>query len=200
MGRRRKASFLPDIYVFPGGRVDASDRTPLPETIRLAETAERLIRRDTPKAEPRALGLAALRETHEETGYLVARPAAPGVLDALPATPFWNACRQAEAVPDLGAMDYVMRALTPTVSPKRFNTRFFLLDATGLAGEPLRDGELEDLAWRSLEESFRLPIIDVTEIALATARRRWEERRSGRPQSIVPFVHYVRDRQRIDHV
>ena len=105
MGRRRKrASFLPDIYVFPGGRVDAADRVALPEALRLAEDTERLLRRDTPKASPLALALAALRETHEETGYLVARPAGPAMLDSLPDTPFWNACRQAEVVPDLAAM------------------------------------------------------------------------------------------------
>ncbi len=201
MGRRRKrASFLPDIYVFPGGRVDAADRVVLPEALRLAEDTERLLRRDTPKASPVALALAALRETHEETGYLVARPAGPAILDSFPDAPFWNACRKAGVVPDLPAMDYIMRAVTPTISRKRFNTRFFLVDATDLVGEPLCDGELEDLRWLPLEAAFRLPIIDVTEFALETANRRRSDWREGRRQSTIPFMHYVRDRQRIDHV
>ena len=201
MGRRRKrARFLPDIYVFPGGRVDASDRNVPGDRFRLSAETELILKRDTPGTSPLALALAAIRETHEETGYLLGRAASGDVLDPVPSTPFWSACREAGMAPDVAALDYIMRALTPTMSPRRFNTRFFLADGTGCQGDLLADGELEDLHWLPLDEAFDLPIIDVTELALTLAQRRWQDRALGRQPSTIPFVHYVRDRQRIDHV
>ncbi len=201
MGRRRKrARFLPDIYVFPGGRVDTADRCIPGDRYHLSADTELAIRRDTPNISPLALALAAIRETHEETGYLLGKEASGDVFSPLPSTPFWSACREAGMVPDVAALDYIMRALTPTLSPRRFNTRFFLADGTGCRGNLLVDGELEDLHWLPVDEAFCLPIIDVTEIALTTARQRWQDRARRQQPSTIPFVHYVRDRQRIDHV
>ena len=201
MGRRRKrARFLPDIYVFPGGRVDTADRSVPGDRFHLSSETELALRRDTPNASPLALALAAIRETHEETGYLLGRAASGETFDAVPSTPFWSACREADMAPDVAALDYIMRALTPTLSPRRFNTRFFLADGAGCRGDLLVDGELEDLHWLPLDEAFDLPIIDVTELALTTARQRWQGRALGEPPSTIPFVHYVRDKQRIDHV
>ncbi len=198
MGRRRKrARFLPDIYVFPGGRVDAADRRVPGDRFHLSAQTELTLKRDTPNTSPLALALAAIRETHEETGYLLGRAVRGDISGALPSTPFWSACREAGMVPDVAALDYIMRALTPTLSPRRFNTRFFLADGAGCRGDLLVDGELEDLHWLPLDEAFSLPIIDVTELALKTARQRWRDRAGP---ATIPFVHYVRDRQRIDHV
>ena len=201
MGRRRKrARFLPDIYVFPGGRVDTADMSVPGDRFRLSAETELALRRDTPKTSPLALALAAIRETHEETGYLLGKVASGNMSNPLPSTPFWSACQEAGMVPDVAALDYIMRALTPTLSPRRFNTRFFLANGAGCRGELLVDGELEDLHWLPLDEAFDLPIIDVTELALTMARQRWQGRGLGNRPSTVPFVHYVRDRQRIDHV
>ena len=201
MGRRRKrARFLPDIYVFPGGRVDAADRSVADGRFRLSAETERTLRRDTPNTSPLALALAAIRETHEETGYLLGRAASADAFSPLPSTPFWSACREAGMMPDVAALDYIMRALTPTLSPRRFNTRFFLADGAACRGGLLVDGELEDLHWLPLDEAFDLPIIDVTELALTTARQRWRGRALGLKPATIPFVHYVRDSQRIDHV
>ncbi len=200
MGRRRKrASFLPNIYVFPGGRVDAVDRL-APRGVAPRRETDRLLRRHTAGASTLALTLAGLRETHEETGYLVGREAGKRELAEAPDTPFWNAMKAAGLMPDLARMDYIARALTPTVSHRRFNTRFFLADADDAAGELIADGELEDLHWLPLDTAHRLPIVDVTEFVLSQARRRWTERRRGRGQRSVPFLHYVRNRQRIDRV
>lgn len=200
MGRRRKrASFLPNIYVFPGGRVDAADRR-APEGVAPRPETDRLLRQHTAGASTLALTLAGLRETHEETGYLIAREARERELAEAPDTPFWNALKRAGLMPDLARMDYIARALTPTMSPRRFNTRFFLADAGDAAGAPAADGELEDLHWLPLDAAHRLPIVDVTEFVLNRARRRWAERRRGLEQTTVPFLRYVRNRQRIDHV
>jgi 8-oxo-dGTP pyrophosphatase MutT (NUDIX family) len=199
MGRRRKrASFLPNIYVFPGGRVDTHDRI-LPPGISLPdELRDRLTKRTT-QAHAVSLAIAALRETHEETGYLLLDPGKAGHLDAAPATPYWQALRRAGGGPDLSRLAYIARALTPTMSHKRFNTRFFLADANAAHGELLVDGELEDLHWLPFEEAHRLPIVDVTEFVLNQARRRWSERGRAARDTTVPFLHYVGTRQRIDH-
>ncbi|MBN36814.1 MAG: hypothetical protein CMM46_18945 [Rhodospirillaceae bacterium] len=200
MGRRRKrASFLPNIYVFPGGRVDPEDHR-APKGVALQRDAEALLNRHVPGASTLSIPLAGLRETHEETGYLIARDASEHELDGAPDTPYWQALRSAGALPDLGRMDYIARALTPTMSHKRFNTRFFLVDANDARGELIQDGELEDLHWLPLDKAHRLPIVDVTEFVLNQARDRWQDRHRGRKQTAVPFLHYIRNRQKIDYV
>jgi 8-oxo-dGTP pyrophosphatase MutT (NUDIX family) len=177
MGRRhRRASFLPDIYVFPGGRVDPGDSRPscFSETISAAVVRElgRVGRRD-----PAAFLRAAVRETFEETGLLLAGPTASGA-EAHPARPpsrgaVWRAFAGIGAVPGFAGMDYICRAITPTSSRRRYDTRFFLADGTGAAGELGGDGELEDIGWRSVAEAARLPSIEVTQFVLGEALRRW---------------------------
>jgi 8-oxo-dGTP pyrophosphatase MutT (NUDIX family) len=138
MGRRPPRSrFAPDVFVFPGGAVDAADIAATP----LAPLSEACARRTG--ASPRlaqALGMAALRETLEETGVALG--------------------------PDLSRLRLLARAITPTVSPVRFHARFFVADAHAARGEPSESAELSDLAFRPLEEALRLPLFDVTEITL----------------------------------
>jgi 8-oxo-dGTP pyrophosphatase MutT (NUDIX family) len=199
MGRRRKrASFLPNIYVFPGGRVDRLDRA-VPSGISLpAGLGKRLTKRTT-QAHAVSLAIAALRETFEETGYLLVDPSKASHLETAPQSPFWQALRQAGGAPDLTRLDYIARALTPTLSHKRFNTRFFMADANGAHGELLTGGELEDLHWLPFDEARRLPIVDVTEFVLNQAKRRWSTGRRAPDSSTIPFLHYVGTTQRIDH-
>ena len=65
-----------------------------------------------------------------------------------------------------GRLRYVLRAITPTQSPIRFNARFFLADAACASGELKGNGELLDLAWRPIEASLELQIVDVTQFLL----------------------------------
>jgi 8-oxo-dGTP pyrophosphatase MutT (NUDIX family) len=74
MGRRNQSlKFMPGKFVFPGGRVDAADRKVdamgdlSPETH--ARMTARVVRPTLPRS--RALAAAAIRETFEETGYLI---------------------------------------------------------------------------------------------------------------------------------
>ncbi len=199
MGRRRKrASFLPNIYVFPGGRVDVHDRI-VPAGITLPPHLERDLTKRTRQVNATSLAIAALRETHEETGYLLVDHAMAGSMSAAPQTPYWQALRHAGGGPDLTRLSYIARALTPTMSHKRFNTRFFLADANAAQGDLIADGELEDLHWLPFEEAHRLPIVDVTEFVLNQARRRWRQRSQTSVEGTIPFLHYVGNTQRIDH-
>jgi 8-oxo-dGTP pyrophosphatase MutT (NUDIX family) len=189
MGRRRsKAAFLPDIYVFPGGRVDAADIAASRSLPQPRDLVDRLTRRCR-SARGLALAIAALRETYEETGLLLADPEVPAPRVRLDA-PLWRAYAEATAGPALGRLRYVARAITPTTSPRRFNTRFFMIDATFAHGTLLPESELLDLRWvRITEAKDKLDVVDVTEFVLATVRRHL----AGEADERVPLWHYIND-------
>ncbi|MBL8708141.1 MAG: hypothetical protein JNL25_03010 [Rhodospirillaceae bacterium] len=176
IGRRpARMGFLPGIHVVPGGRVDPADMMPSGFDDSLHPRVAHLLRGGGTRRPPRAFLHAALRETFEETGLLVGRPAGQipsGGAD----TSLWRAYRQAGLCPDFTGFDYLCRAITPVGSRRRFNTRFFLADGS-LADGPLGgDGELEDLAWRPVSAFGELTLVDVTQYVLETALRRWRER------------------------
>jgi 8-oxo-dGTP pyrophosphatase MutT (NUDIX family) len=118
---------------------------------------------------------AVLRETHEETGLLVGRP---GQTTAKVADqPIWQAYLTAGLCPEFASLDFLLRAITPVTSRRRYNTRFFLADGALATGEIVSNGELEDLGWRPKRVLGDLNIVDVTHAVLAEAFSRWEERR-----------------------
>src|SRR5882724_3367824 len=158
-GRRpRHAKFMPGVYVFPGGAIDPPDR--IAWTIEAG--AEVLGARLAQSAR------AALRETLEEAGVLIGRPA--GWPSAPPVrSPIEEAYLERSLAAALDLLIYVGRAITPSHSPRRFNTWFFLGEGDHVFGEPAASEELEDLRWHpvgcTLLESFR----DVTRFILARA-------------------------------
>lgn len=174
LGRRHsKTAFLPDIYVVPGGRVDDADMRPSG----FAEAMHPAVARDLAigsRRPPIAFLRAALRETLEETGLLVGQPAAKAA-DGSGAVP-WATYSQAGWAPDFAGLDFVLRAITPRESPRRYNTRFFLADGSRVAGSLAGDGELLDLGWRPVGALDRLNIVDVTWELIRAALRRWRDR------------------------
>ncbi|HUZ14165.1 MAG TPA: NUDIX hydrolase [Caulobacteraceae bacterium] len=163
MGRRHGGhDFMPDKWVFPGGRIDASDfRAPVAAELR-PEVAERLFLAAPPKR-ARALALAAIRETFEETGLLLARPG-----HHRPIAGPWRQFVAQNALPDLSALDFIARAVTPPMVPKRFDARFFMAEADRLISlERQPDcGELAEIAWLELEEALALDLPTVTGFVL----------------------------------
>ena len=138
MGKRpRKSAFAPDVFVFPGGKVEAGDfdATPAkaldPECVRRTGASPRLAT---------ALAAAALRETREETGLILPD--------------------------DHSNLSLVARAITPTNSPIRFHARFFIVDADHADGDHADSHELTELAFRPMDETRRLALMDVTEAML----------------------------------
>lgn len=174
LGRRHgRAGFLPDIYVFPGGRVDQDDRRPTGFAEDLHPGVAAQLRLGC-RADPLIFARAAVRETFEETGLMLAAPATAELPDAT--TSIWQAFAGSGCRPRFEALDFICRAITPTYSKRRYNTRFFLADGGDLSGEITGDGELEDLGWRSVDALDRLTIVDVTQFVLAEALRRWRQR------------------------
>lgn len=172
VGRRHsRVPFLPDIYVFPGGRVDDGDSlaSGFPEPLHPAVTADLQAASRRPGA---AFARAAIRETFEETGLLVGIEAAGSGGPA----PVWQAFSDRGRAPSFGALDFICRAITPTSSTRRYNTRFFLADGRLAEGELVGSGELLDLGWRTLDELRPLGLVDVTQYVLREALRRWRAR------------------------
>jgi 8-oxo-dGTP pyrophosphatase MutT (NUDIX family) len=169
VGRRHsRVPFLPDIYVFPGGRVDDSDSlaSGFPEPLHAAVAADLQKGSRRPGA---AYARTAIRETFEETGLLVGTET--GAQGA--SIPVWQAFAAHGRAPSFAALDFICRAITPTYSKRRYNTRFFLADGRLAHGDLAGSGELLDLGWRTLEELRTLGLVDVTQFVLREALRRW---------------------------
>jgi 8-oxo-dGTP pyrophosphatase MutT (NUDIX family) len=167
MGQRgATAAFMPDKFVFPGGAVDRGDASvplaaPLPAPCAAALAAE------APAGIGAALAAAAVRELWEETGLAL------GVAGRWPAPPpaDWAGFAGLGLVPSAAALRFVFRAITPPGRPRRFDARFFLVDAAALAGDPddfsRASDELSALQWIPLAEVRRFPLPFITEVVLA---------------------------------
>ena len=154
-------AFMPNRYVFPGGRVDSGDHRVAAATPLRGDVRERLERAATP-ARAHALAVAAIRETFEETGLMVAAPAADPPAPGVPLPAF----AERGLAPALGALDYLYRAVTPPGRPRRFNARFFLAGAEHARGEAKGGGELLDLRWVEIDAALGLPLPSVTRSVL----------------------------------
>jgi 8-oxo-dGTP pyrophosphatase MutT (NUDIX family) len=156
-------------FVFPGGRMEPGDRD-MPAASPLDTHAEaRLMRRVTrPSAvKARALALAAIRETYEETGLLLGKRTNP--MPAVPDGP-WSAFAKAGVLPDLAALHFIVRAITPPRRPRRFDARFFAADASAIAhrvdGIVHPGAELVELVWLPIADAKQLDLPTITQVAL----------------------------------
>jgi 8-oxo-dGTP pyrophosphatase MutT (NUDIX family) len=150
MGRRgSRARFVPGVYVFPGGVLEPRDRI-LSARMGVHPLVPSLGLGGAPSL-ARALACAAVREVHEETGLQLRASVHAAAGD----------------LPDLSALSFLGRAITPTNSRMRFHARFFAAPAASFVGDLGGDGELSDLQWVGLDNPARLPMVDVTELMLS---------------------------------
>lgn len=160
MGKRSgKHTFMPDKYVFPGGRVDTADGR-VPSLSEFRTPVEQKLLHKT-RRRPRAFGLTAIRETFEETGLIVGRPY------DFPGTPAkdWTKYAAQGAAPCLKGFTFIGRAITPPYRPKRFDARFFMAEAEDVLIDerpPVDGAELHDLQWVTLEDAMALDLPNVT--------------------------------------
>ena len=171
LGRRRQRSrFMPGVYVFPGGRLSAIDRRPSGFAEHLRPAPAGLD--DGTRRRLAIFARAALRETFEETELLLGVPQAtlarPGPVRGR-TSGVWAAFARDRMVPDFGALKIIARAITPTGSPIRFHTRFFLADGANVRGSLGGDGELEDNRWVPVAAAASVPMPEVTALVLAEA-------------------------------
>src|SRR6266478_4783202 len=76
----------------------------------------------------------------------------------------------ANILPDLGALHFIGRAITPPGRPRRFDARFFTMDASAIAqridGVIGPDAELVELVWMPLKDAKQLDMPAVTGVML----------------------------------
>ena len=154
MGLRHASHrFMPNVLVFPGGRVDRPG-PPRPGAQRIAGPSPGPAwNARPPPSLARALGIAAARELHEETGLVLGRMDGPRLL------------------PELAVVDYLCRAVTPPNRFRRFNARFLIAPAEAAHGVLRGSGELEELRYFSFEDALRHKIASITAKVLAEFQR-----------------------------
>lgn len=166
MKRPGTMKFAAGAYVFPGGRVDEADSDPRigwhgtsPEEFGAKLGA-------SPGA-ARALVVAAVRETYEESGILLA--GTPDGEPVIPSGPEWDAACAAVRAGELSFPDLLAarglviladrivpwaRWITPVVEPRRYDTRFFA--AVVPPGQTV-DGHLAEadkIAWTAPDDAL----------------------------------------------
>jgi 8-oxo-dGTP pyrophosphatase MutT (NUDIX family) len=195
-GRRHAGhKFMPGKYVFPGGRIEPLDRQMSAVSELHPDTQKKLNERvASPSADyARTFALAAVRETAEETGLLLGvkrdePPDSPGEM--------WAEFAKARVHPDLGAIHFIARAITPPRRPRRFDTRFFTADASSIAhtieGVVGPDSELVELTWVPIAQATHLDMPTITGVVLDELLARVE---AGMAHDLpVPF-YFMKDQQ-----
>ena len=185
MGQRGSgAAFMPNKYVFPGGAVDRTDAdVPLAESV--GAVCEKRLGLDAAPGLSEALAAGAVRELWEETGLVLGRPG------DWPVSPpeDWRTYAETGHRPAGSDLTFIFRAITPAGRPRRFDARFFLVDASRLRGDPddfsRASDELSHLHWVPLAEARRLDLPFITEVVLGEVASGLD--RDGPPPSGVPF-------------
>ncbi len=161
--RHHQIDFATGALVFPGGKVDARDRA-----ARLRESCDGIEGLDELEA---AFRVAAIRETFEESGVLLARAGSSHALigaDRLRGigAQYLAALRDGET----GMLEIVEREslrlacdllvpfarwITPNVMPKRFDTWFFLVEAPADHLALHDGGETVDSVWTTVDSAVK---------------------------------------------
>ena len=192
MGRRAAGHvFMASKWVFPGGRIDPSDFR-IEAAGDLPKPSQALLTREMPARRARALALTAIRETFEETGLRLARAAPPASV----AGP-WRGFRAVGALPDLSALTYIARAITPPGRTRRFDARFFMASAEALLDVPAArpTEELDTVAWIPMDEARALDLPAITRFVLTEAAERL-----ATPDRPLPYVRQLHGRHRVEYL
>lgn len=144
MGRRHaSARFMPGVLVFPGGMVDRADHRAAAAS-ELRPTVRAMLERRAKPSLARALAIAACRELHEETGLAFGSGQGP----------------------ELAALDYLCRAVTPASRPIRFNARFLIGPGDVATGTLAGSGELDDIGWYAADAARAGRMAPITAMVL----------------------------------
>ncbi len=210
VGRRHdKVVFMPGKFVFPGGRVDATDNR-IPVAAEIPKALEKKLTGGSPKIAPsraRALAVAAIREACEETGLCLGKPikgsksGAP--IGAARLIGEWKPFAEAGLLPDPSGLYLIARAITPPGRVRRFDTRFFTADASTIAhrveGVVHADAELVELVWVPLGSTSLADLHGMTKTVL----RELDARLANGPLShsaTVPFFHFYGGKMQRDTI
>jgi 8-oxo-dGTP pyrophosphatase MutT (NUDIX family) len=188
--RRMDMKFMPGKYVFPGGRVDRADRFAVSGGDLAALEVEKLMleMKGTPSpSRARALALAAVRETFEEAGLVIGVPANGA---APPKDASWRRFHETGYTPLLTPLTYFARAITPPGRTRRFDTRFFCVDAAAIVHRTdAPEEELSGLVWMTIEEARSLDLPPITRTILEDLTDRLKSGELHDAKAPVPYYH-----------
>ncbi|MDO6560939.1 NUDIX hydrolase [Paraglaciecola chathamensis] len=199
MGKRSSEhKFMPNKFVFPGGKVDVGDSRIRPPNDLHPSVLQRLMK-GCSESRARALALAAIRETFEETGLLL------GEADNLTIKSRslqWQAFLQHGINPRLDTLSLIARAITPPYRNRRFDTRFFMVDADIIQGDvheaPQGSGELLAMHWVSLVDAEKLDLPIITRMILKEVKQRLTNGQT--PEAEGPFIYFRNGKPVIDKI
>jgi 8-oxo-dGTP pyrophosphatase MutT (NUDIX family) len=185
MGQRgAKAAFMPNKFVFPGGAVDAGDAD-IPLATPLQDRCIAQLSHETNPAVISALATAAIREVWEETGLIL------GESGTWPTPPpeDWASFAAAGYLPSAAGLTFVFRAITPPGRPRRFDARFFMVDADQQVCGDVDDfthacDELSHLQWIRLDDVRHFDLPFITQVVMAEVTNLI---RNGQTPDTVPF-------------
>ena len=166
MGQRGvNAAFMPSKFVFPGGAVDDQDLS-IDIKKSINEVCKNRLLKENENGSWSGLVAAAIRELFEETGQII------GVEEEWSEVPSnWEEFAKTGYVPDASNMSFVFRAITPPGRPRRFDARFFLIQAeelrTNLDDFSMASDELSHLQWIPLKDTKNFDLPFITQVVLA---------------------------------
>ena len=200
MGKRAASHrFMPNKFVFPGGRLDLIDqRLQVPGNLSrpVMDRLRKVTRKTVSDRKLRGLALAAIRETFEETGLIVGRPA---YKPAMTTHSVWRDYLAHGVEPPLEHMDFIARAITPAYFTRRFDTRFFMIYDQFIFNDPEQisdaSGELNELHWLTLNEARQLDIPAVTRWAIDLVEKRIQRSPAEQLEQSAPFVRFARGQE-----
>ena len=181
--RHSKSEFLPDLYVFPGGRVEEQDHALADRVAGMTRGDAARLATTVPARSAQAFFVAAIRETFEEAGILLARRRGETELIRLEQTglerhrlglqagktPFREIVESYDL--ELAAHLLAVHAhwITPRASPRRYDTLFFT--AMAPRGQVARhDGiEATNHVWIRPEDALEQLQVKKRRIILPTA-------------------------------
>ena len=191
MGKRRSDQvFMPGKFVFPGGRVDTTDKDILSADELAPEETQKLLHdmKGRPSASrARAIALAAIREVFEETGIVIGQPAADAATTDVDG---WRRYFDLGYLPSLSQLCFFARAITPPGRPRRYDTRFFYVPSAHIGldtGE--RDEELSEIGWYTIGESTQLDLPPITRVILEDLSDQLKAGPMGPSRKSVPYYH-----------
>ena len=189
MGKRAAGhAFMPGKFVFPGGKVDRGDSRLRPPADLNPAVLRRLMD-GCSEARARALAIAAIRETYEETGLMLGERESPTLRTR---SPHWQGFVAQGINPRLDTLHYIARAITPPYRNRRFDARFFMAETDLIQGdshdELAGSGELLELHWVTLDDAQSLDLPTITRMVLVEVERRLREGHT--PEDEGPFVYF----------
>ena len=194
MGKRHENSkFMPGKFVFPGGRVDPGDSRVEPISGLHPMVEKTLLNKMKGSPSPlraRGLAMAAVRETFEEVGLIIGKPH-NGKFHTR--STHWKPFAETGYGPCLDKIKMIARAITPPGRPRRFDARFFVVDASEVANidEPcaVNNDELLECHWVGFDATLNMDLPFITRMILSILKDALKRPEGLEPGLPVHFQH-----------